>query len=44
MNDWDREPYQDEVEKIHKCKFCGENSRYDFCTDGCRKAYWSEMD
>jgi hypothetical protein len=29
MNDWDREPWQDQVNKI-KCKFCGEDSDYDF--------------
>jgi hypothetical protein len=43
MSDWDTEPYQDEVNKI-KCKFCNEKSHYDFCNDGCRRAYWSEMD
>ena len=43
MNDWDREPYQDEVDKI-KCKHCGERSHYDFCSDGCSRAYWQEME
>ena len=42
MNDWDKEPYQDEDNKI-KCKHCGERSTYDFCSDPCRRAYWSEM-
>lgn len=43
MNDWDREPYQDEVDKV-KCKHCGEDSTYDFCSDSCCRAYWQEMD
>jgi hypothetical protein len=40
---WNIEPYQEEVNKI-ECKHCGERSTYDFCSDGCRGAYWSEMD
>ncbi len=43
MNDWDREPWQDQVDKI-KCKFCGEDSDYDFCSRSCQKAFWQEMD
>ena len=42
MNDWDKEPYQEEVNKI-KCKHCGGNSVYDFCREDCQRAYWSEM-
>jgi len=43
MNDWDREPWQDQVNKI-KCKYCGEDSDYDFCNQSCSRAYWQEMD
>ena len=43
MNDWDKEPYQNEVNKI-KCKFCENESNYDFCSESCKRAYWSEMD
>ena len=43
MSDWDKEPYQEEANKI-KCKHCGENSVYDFCEESCKRAYWSEMD
>ena len=39
MNEWDREPWQDQVDKV-KCKHCGEDSDYDFCSRGCQKAYW----
>jgi hypothetical protein len=42
MNNYDKEPYQDEVNKV-RCKFCGEDSDYDFCSDGCNKAYWNEF-
>ena len=41
MSDWDREPYQDEVDKI-KCKFCGEKSDYDFCSNSCSVAYFND--
>tara|TARA_R110001583_G_scaffold109576_3_gene258420 strand:+ start:5949 stop:6083 length:135 start_codon:yes stop_codon:yes gene_type:complete len=40
---WDREPYQDEVNKV-KCKHCGEDSTYDFCDNSCSRAYWQEME
>ena len=42
MSDWDKEPYQDLVDKV-ECKHCGEESNYDFCSHSCRGAYWSEM-
>ena len=43
MNDWDKEPWQDQVDKV-KCKHCGEDSDYDFCSHGCSKAYCQEME
>ena len=43
MNDWDREPWQDQVDQIN-CKFCNEDSDYDFCSYSCMRAYWSEID
>ena len=30
-------------ETIEKCRFCGEDSDYDFCSDECSRAYWSEF-
>jgi len=42
MNNYDKEPYQEEVDKV-RCKFCGEDSDYDFCSDSCNKAYWNEF-
>ena len=41
MNDWDKEPYQNEVDKI-KCKFCNEDSTHDFCNVSCMRAYWED--
>ena len=41
MNDWDREPWQDQVDKI-KCKFCGEDSDYDFCSRACSVAFFND--
>ena len=43
MSEWDREPWQAQVDKV-KCKHCGEDSAYDFCSRGCQKAYWQEME
>ena len=43
MSDWDKEPWQDQVDKV-KCKHCCEDSDYDFCSHGCSKAYWQEME
>tara|TARA_B100000519_G_scaffold203417_2_gene226499 strand:- start:1292 stop:1420 length:129 start_codon:yes stop_codon:yes gene_type:complete len=40
---WDIEPYQIEVNKVI-CKHCGEDSDYDFCSDGCSRAYWKELE
>ncbi len=40
---WETEPYQQEVDKVI-CKFCGESSHYDFCSQNCQSAYWDEMD
>ena len=40
--DWDREPYQDLVDKT-ECDFCGEVlTEYKFCSDSCAKAYWND--
>ena len=40
--DWDREPYQDLVDKT-ECAFCGDVlTEYKFCSDGCAKAYWND--
>jgi hypothetical protein len=42
MNDYDREPYQDLVDKT-ECDFCGEVlTEYKFCSDDCAKAYWND--
>ena len=40
--DWDREPYQDLVDKT-ECAFCGDVlTEYKFCSDNCAKAYWND--
>ncbi len=42
MNDYDRETYQDLVDKT-ECAFCGEVlTEYKFCSDSCAKAYWND--
>ena len=40
---WNIEPYQQQVYTI-QCKYCGDESDKDFCSQECGKAYWSEMD
>lgn len=37
----EREPYQDQVDQT-PCKFCGEDTDYDFCSNSCRVAYWND--
>ena len=40
--DYDREPYQDLVDKT-ECAFCGEVlTEYKFCSDECARAYWND--
>tara|TARA_R100000655_G_scaffold109802_1_gene165559 strand:- start:845 stop:997 length:153 start_codon:yes stop_codon:yes gene_type:complete len=42
MSDWDKEPYQDLVDKT-ECAFCGDVlTEYKFCSDDCAKAYWND--
>ncbi len=41
MNDYDREPYQDLVDKT-ECAFCEKLTEYKFCSDECAKAYWND--
>ena len=42
MSDYDREPYQELVDKT-ECAFCGEVlTEYKFCSDDCAKAYWND--
>jgi|TARA_R110001583_G_scaffold157091_3_gene309022 hypothetical protein len=39
MNDFDIEPYQEQVDN-KLCKFCEEETKYDFCSRACAMAYW----
>jgi hypothetical protein len=41
MNDYDREPYQDQVDQT-PCKFCGEDSDYNFCSTSCSRAFFND--
>jgi hypothetical protein len=41
MNDYDREPYQDQVDQT-PCKFCGEDTNYDFCSASCSRAFFND--
>jgi len=41
MSEWEREPYQDLVNK-KPCEFCGEDTDHDFCSSGCRKAFYND--
>jgi len=31
-------------EDLIKCKHCGDESSYDFCTDSCMRSYYIEME
>jgi hypothetical protein len=41
MNNYDTEPYQEEVDK-NMCAFCEELTEYKFCSKDCAKAYWND--
>ena len=41
MSSFDTEPYQDEVDK-KLCKFCEDETNYDFCSKACAMAYWED--
>jgi len=41
MSDYDIEPYQKYVDQV-KCKHCGEESDYDFCSRSCSTAYFND--
>ena len=41
MNDYDREPYQDLVDK-KPCQFCGEDTGKDFCSKSYMKAFFND--
>ncbi len=41
MSDYNTEPYQLHIEAV-VCKYCGEESEYNFCSDSCSRAYFND--